>query len=228
MVLRYYYLHKFQSEADRLQPVPSELKEELEWAAARPLSQSKGKPISLDDDEPFQKALTFTEERFRLSYAEQKPRQVWQLNQNPDSGFGASSHEMFLPTVIANAHMLYTERVSPARWLLGSEALATQGFPIVPHLWNIPPASFPMLCTFNIPSPSRKSRHLLEQAGDSMNTMQMTVFTLHGLTQWTRRPLPPLMANIRLSRAAVKTLRKTVNFEEAPPPVKRHRAKGPG
>lgn len=144
---------------------------ELEWAQARPSSQAHllGHKLCLDDDEPFARALTFAEERFRASYAESKPNQCWQLNQNPDAGFGASSTDHCLPTVIANVHVLYTERVSPARWMLGSEALCTQGFPVLPGLWGLGQDEFPCLCSFNLPKKDRTSRRLLIQAGDSMN-----------------------------------------------------------
>lgn len=59
--------------------------EELDWARAR--------PSSID---AFAHSLTTTEAKFLESYRKAWPAQVYQLNQNPDSGFGATSQEMGL------------------------------------------------------------------------------------------------------------------------------------
>ena len=204
-VPRYFYMHRH---PDSLLPVPMELDQELKWAQQRPGSMALDRPkaLTVDDKEPFAASLTFTEERFRSVYAETHPHQCWQLNQNPESGFGASSTDHCLPTVIANAHLLYTERVSPARWLVGSEALCTQGFPVMPGLWGLDQADLwsLALCAFNLPREGRTSRRLMVQAGDSMNTMVMTVLALHGLVAWDRKKVPNVIANIRLSRSAVR------------------------
>ena len=91
-LVRYYYLHKFGHVADKLLPIPNELDQELKWAQGRPQSQAASwEPLSMtSDDEPFLSALTCSEERYRLPYAAEHPQQAWQLNQNPDAGFGAT------------------------------------------------------------------------------------------------------------------------------------------
>lgn len=225
---RYYYLHHYQDDADVTLPLDAELKAELEWAQSRPQSQAYQQPaLTLDSDNPFERSLTFAEERFRSSYQNIKPGQAWQLNQNPDAGFGSSSSEQCLCTLISNVHMLYTERVTPARWMCGSEALATQGFPVVPYLWGISPKDFPLLSSFNMPSPMRSSRRMLAQAGNSMNVMVMSVISLHGLLEWQRRPVPPLLRGIGSARSSVKVQKKAANFEDPLPPKKRLRSKQP-
>ena len=183
--------------------------------------------MTLYEEEPFLKSLTFAEERFRASYQETRPGQAWQLNQNPDSGFGASSTDKCLPTIIANVHLLYSDRVSPSRWLTGSELLVTQGFPVLPGLWGEDPKNFPVLCSFNIPRPSRTSRHLRDQAGDSMNTMVMTMLALHSWMEWPRKPLPSLFSNIRKSRNVTRGETRAMHFDNAPPPKRRLTSKRP-
>ena len=226
---RYYYLHKEPNLelAGTLLPVPNELEQELKWAQSRPLSRAYGlSELNFkEDDNAFLKALNFGEESFRLSYALTHPNQAWQLNQNPESGFGAASTDHCFPTVVANAHMLFTEKIVPARWIMGSEALATQGFPIIPFLWNIHPEQFPKLCSFNKPRPDRTSRHLLTQAGNSMNVYVMTLMMLHGLVEWQRKPLPGLFQDIRSSRILTRVDKRARNFEDPMPPQKRLRAK---
>ena len=209
-------------------PLKNELESELTWAQSRPMSQALGTepPVDLHDPDPFTKCLTFAEEQFRCSYQHSHPGQVWQLNQNPASGFGAaSSSGLAFPTITANAHMLFTDCVTPPRWLAGSEALAMQSFPVVPGLWGIAPNTFPQLCSFNAPNPKRTSRVMLSQAGNSMNVHCMTVLALHSFVAWSQRPIPPLMANIRLSRSAVRVARRNNTFDVVPPPAKRFRSK---
>lgn len=219
-------MHKHSDSAGSLLPIKDELAKELEWAQSRPQSQAHGAPtLTLASDEPFAKSLTFAEERYRASYAEMRPGQAWQLNQNPDAGFGASSSDHCLPTIIANVHLLFTERVSPARWLLGSELLCSQGFPVAPYLWGIPSSEFPILCSFNLERPSRTSRQIREQSGDTMNVFVMTILALHGILEWEHKPLPSLFANIRLSRNSTRALTRAQNFEEGPPPKRRMRTK---
>lgn len=230
-LVRYYYLHKFGHVADKLLPIPNELDQELKWAQGRPQSQAASwEPLSMtSDDEPFLSALTCSEERYRLSYAAEHPQQAWQLNQNPDAGFGATSKDHKLPTLIGNVHMLFTEHpdVRPSRWLVGSEALATQAFPVVPYLFGIPPDQFPPLCTFNVAREGRTSRQLLVQAGNAMNTMVITAICLHGLCDWKRAEIPSLMSNIRLSRSLTLASMRAKTFDEEPPAKRRYKGKQP-
>lgn len=68
--------------------------EELDWARAR--------PSSID---AFAHSLTTTEAKFLESYRKAWPAQVYQLNQTADSGFGATSQEWALATVISNSRL---------------------------------------------------------------------------------------------------------------------------
>ena len=147
-------------------PVKDEIQKELQWAAARPSSRAqdpvpggkettdaKAKAQALAGPEPmagfvfdfagdplvFHKCLNNTELRFLQGYKLQHPNQCWQLNQNPGSGHGASSTGRCMITLIRNSHLIYSDAVSPERWLLGSEALAAQGFPVHPGLHTTEP-----------------------------------------------------------------------------------------
>ncbi|CAE7837095.1 unnamed protein product [Symbiodinium sp. CCMP2592] len=206
----YFYRHKILSDL----PVKNELLQELEWACRRPTSQAVD--FGLDQLEPsdvlrpevWLAALNTGEESIRSSYELVHPNQVWALNQNPATGFANTSTDRHLQTIIANLHMLWTQHSSvvPARWLMGSEALVTQAFPIVPGLWGVSPDDTPVLCSFNLPREGRTSRSMMAQAGNSMNIIVMTVVSLHGLLSYEQRQLPDIVANIRLSRRAMRTV----------------------
>ena len=114
---------------------------------------------------------------------------------------GANSKNNRMPTIIGNCHMLFTARAQPERWLVSSEALATQGFPIVPLLCGL--QTLPKLSCFNVPRENRTSRSMLVQAGNSMNVLVMSVILLHGLTQWEKKQTPSLMLTVRAARAGV-------------------------
>ena len=174
---RYYYLHKF---GIQNVPVENELQQELDWACSRPSSQAERSVRWDESSDPesqdvWVKALNLGEERFRSSYLITSPEEVFQLNQNPDSGFGATSRKGLLPTIIGNAHMLWTQQTNPPRWLMGSEALATLGFPVIPFLWGIQADMFPPLCSFNKARSGRTSRTMFTQAGNSMSVFVMAV-----------------------------------------------------
>lgn len=83
------------------------------------------------------------------AYRAMTPGQVYQLNQNPSSGFGSTSTPWALATLIRNCGLLYCDEVS--RWMLPTEILATQGFPVVPGVFNLAASSGPKLCSFNFP-----------------------------------------------------------------------------
>ena len=161
--------------------------------------------------------LTDSEDRFRSSYALLSPGQACQLNQNPDAGFGSASTSCCLPTLIANVHMLWTDRVSPARWMMGSEALTAQGFPLLPVIWGTHLKDLPCLSSFHVHRQDRSSRNMLTQAGNSMSCLVMTVLHLHGLCAWKPRDVPQLLANIRLSRTAIISRKRVRNFDDQPP-----------
>ena len=98
--------------------------EELDWARAR--------PSSID---AFAHSLTTTEAKFLESYRKAWPAQVYQLNQKPDSGFGATSQEWALATVISNCGLMFGDQAN--RWMQPTELLATQGFPVIPGVFNL-------------------------------------------------------------------------------------------
>ena len=60
-----------------------------------------------------------------------------------------------------------------------------------------------------------------------MNVMVMSVISLHGLLEWQRRPVPPLLRGIGSARSSVKVQKKAANFEDPLPPKKRLRSKQP-
>ena len=152
-------------------------------------------------------ALTLSEERFRCSYSISYPGEACQLNQNPDTGFGAVSRSGRLPTIIGNCHMLWSDRARPRRWMMGTEALCTQAFPVTPQLFELGAGELPVLCSFNLPRAGRNARCMLTQAGNSMNVLVMSVILLHGLTQWERKLPSPLLYGVRDARAMVRAKR---------------------
>ena len=163
-----------------------EMLQELRWASQRPTSQARESDVdSLDvlDAQAWLAALNVGEEDNRSSYALLHPNQVWALNQNPSNGFDNASNDLHLQTLIANMHMLWTEHpsVHPAHWLMGSEALVAQCFPLCPDLWNVPRNEFPILSSFDLPREGRTSRAMMSQAGNSMNVIVMTAIHLLGL-----------------------------------------------
>ena len=123
-------------------PINNELRQEWLWASHRQGSLVAGEQddhpipeidrIDMDDPMIFRKALNVTENKFREAYAAQSPGECWQLNQNPCNGHGTRTTGPCLMTLIRNSHLLYTESVMPERWLLGSEAVIAQAFPLHP------------------------------------------------------------------------------------------------
>ena len=154
--------------------VKEEDETELRWAQARPSSQAQQRPLpaqSPNDPEAYLNALTLTELGYLSSYRSKWPGQVYQLNQNPCSGFGATSQPWALATLISNTGLLFFDGAGRGgRWLFASELLATQGFPVVPGVFNLPDAvnSFGLrntpLCSFNLERPSRSVCHCGSQA----------------------------------------------------------------
>ena len=153
---------------------------ELTWALSRAGSRHHGMDVGIEDPLAFRKALTETELEHLEAYIASTPGQVYQLNQNPTSGFGSTSTPWALATLIRNCGLLYNADFD--RWLFPTELLATQGFPVVPGVYNLKDSANKIpLCSFNVFRPQRLGRHIGAQAGNSMHTFPMTVLQLHSL-----------------------------------------------
>lgn len=170
--------------------ISSEALKELDWARARPSSIGHGKDaFSAVDPDAFAQSLTTTEVKFLDSYRKAWPGQVYQLNQNPDSGFGATSQEWALATLISNCGLMFGDQAN--RWMLPTELLATQGFPVIPGVFNLADRRNPkLLCSFNFKREDRTSRHCGMQAGNSMHCFPMTVLQLFTLVNIKYQKVP--------------------------------------
>ena len=114
--------------------VDDELQKELDWGQGRPNSRSHGKDRVLfgTHDEPFLAVLTDTEHMHWTAYKARWPGTAGQLNQDSMSQHATHSSKKCLHTLIANCGIIMSDQVSPERWLLGSECLLAQGFPVLP------------------------------------------------------------------------------------------------
>ena len=114
--------------------IPDELNEELRWAQSRPTSKSHGMDqITFDNHpSPFRACLTETEELFWEGYQLKHPGRAGQLNQDSLSAFGHASLDGCLHTLIANCGLIMSSSCKPERWLMGTETLIVQGFPVLP------------------------------------------------------------------------------------------------
>ena len=168
--------------------LPQEGKSELLWAISRPSSKSYGCTVDSADPMVFQNALTSAELEHLEVYKATSPGQVFQLNQNPASGFGSTSTPWALATLIRNCGLLYCDGLN--RWMFPTELLATQGFPVVPKIFNLEHPDLPKLCSFNYERESRSGRHMGFQAGNSMHTFPMTVLQLHCMIGLKHQKIP--------------------------------------
>lgn len=117
--------------------VENELEQELQWARSRPTRRAKSlsEPVTLENhSEPFRACLTDTEELFWQGYQHKFPGKAGQLNQDSLSGHGMASLKGCLHTLIANCHLIFSDKCKPERWLVGTEMLTSMGFPVLPGL----------------------------------------------------------------------------------------------
>ena len=122
--------------------VEDELGKELIWAQSRPNSLAYNEPpIDRADPLCFRKVLTASEELSVRSYSLKWPDAAYQLNQNPGSSFETHSSGQNLATLIKNCYMIYWENANPQRWMTGTEAICTQGFPVHPEVLRILPSA---------------------------------------------------------------------------------------
>lgn len=114
--------------------IENELQVELDWAQNRANSRSHGQRRQVFglDDEPFLNTLTDSEDLQWKAYKARWPGMAGQLNQDAMSSHAMHSNPKCLHTLIANCGIIVTDKVSPERWLLATECLLAQGFPILP------------------------------------------------------------------------------------------------
>ena len=114
--------------------IEDEIQKELAWAQGRPNSKAHSqRPLIFGlDSEPFLAALTDTETLHWTAYKARWPGMAGQLNQDSMSPHATHSNKNCLHTLIANCGLIMSDSVSPERWLLASECLLAQGFPVLP------------------------------------------------------------------------------------------------
>ena len=114
--------------------VDQEIEKELAWAQARPNSRAHNRDpvVFVVDDEPFLAVLTETEHMHWQAYKARWPGTAGQLNQDSMSQHATHSSKQCLHTLIANCGLIMSDQISPERWLLASECLLAQGFPVLP------------------------------------------------------------------------------------------------
>lgn len=113
--------------------IDQEIDKELDWAQCRPNSKAHGQaPLVYGNErELFLAALTESETIQWEAYKARWPGCAGQLNQDAMSPHATHSTEWCLHTLIANCGLIMSDKVCPQRWLLASECLLAQGFPIL-------------------------------------------------------------------------------------------------
>lgn len=183
----------------------NEAESELAWARSRPTSRSSdavaSASVSLSlstfssSSNMFELALNSMEYDFLQNYRKMWPNSAYQLNQDPTSGHGHHAPDDFqLFTLISNFGLVWGEHAN--RWLMPTEALVCQHFPVVPKLHD------PLLelTPFHLRNPHRSGRHVFTQVGNSMRCGVMALLQLHSLSEVRHPQVPSLFRNIRLAR----------------------------
>eukprot|EP00435_Cladocopium_sp_Y103_P053912 s125_g17.t1 len=176
--------------------VDKEMLRELEWACSRPTRR-----FSLEEaGNDYEKGLTEMEYGFLDAYRKMFPGMAYALNQDPCSGHGAHATSDFkLFTLIHNFGLVWGDHCG--RWLMPTEALAAQRFPILPVLPHHQPQL--MLTSFHLQNPQRSGRHIFSQVGNSMHCGVMALIQLHSFSEIQHRQVPGLFMNIRLARTGI-------------------------
>ena len=206
----YWFMHKYKDGV-----VEDEASKNLAWAQSRPTSKGNGVELSLaDDPAAYSKALTETEASYVEQYRAAYPKMAWQLNQDPYSEQCTASTPWALSTLIHNSGLLFYEGSGEngetcPRWLFATEALACQGFPVIPGVFNLADATSPQtaripLCSFNIPCADRKVRAGNDQAGNSMHTFVLTVLQLHTMVTYRWQTTPCIISNVALAMRSMR------------------------
>ena len=190
--------------------INNELQHCLNWAQDRPSSRAHG----LDRLDPslassWDLALTTNEFSYKEYYKSAWPNTAYLLNQDPSSGHGHHSGEHALFCLMANFGIVWLEcedDPSKTRWLLPTEALVTQHFPVMPFLhdksldWT----------SFNMDNPKRQARHVCSQVGNSMHCGVMSVLQLYVLSEIKYKMLPNIVRNTSLAKSALRAHIKRV------------------
>ena len=172
----------------------------MEWACSRPTRRHSLEELRLGDDDCYEKALNHMEFTFLDSYRKMWPSSAYQLNQDPNSGHGhhaPGDYQMF--TLISNFGLVWGEHAK--RWLMPTEALACQRFPVLPSLPHHDPKL--QLTSFHLRNPQRSGRHIFSQVGNSMHCGVMALIQLHSFSEVRHRQVPGLFMNIRLARPGI-------------------------
>ena len=173
-----FWLHMFREYDEQRNPVvQNELVSELVWLVNKSGSAHNVAEDDIFDDEIREQHLT-TELPILRSYRAMCQSWIWQLNQDAGKGRGMQSRQHgdyeILHTLIHNQGLLWCDRVSPRRWLAGSELLVAMGFPLHP-LYG---ASSHQGCVHSVRRP-RSSRTVAAQAGNSMHVNCVGLVLLH-------------------------------------------------
>jgi hypothetical protein len=143
----------------------------------------------LDTPDAFYKALTQLEQQFSDEYEDLYPGCARSVHQHPvkHSEHSTPTH---LHTLIKNLHIVFADvgDGSCRRWLLSSEALAAQGFPVYP---KAKPTDGAMLTSFNIARVDRDIKVVSSQAGNAMHVQVAFVAMLHSYLCWPRADATP-------------------------------------
>jgi hypothetical protein len=166
-----------------------EIDADFKWLASRKESMAKDCNIDELASDPlrFRKALTETEDKFRLAYLRHgsTPSMAIQLNQNKDADHGMqSTADGILHTMIRTAGIIYVhtmpDGVQIERILTASEILLANGFPVHPEL-AVPSSKTPTRCTSFCPPSARVDRkrsHMVQQSGNAMNVAVCSLTTM--------------------------------------------------
>lgn len=182
--------------------IENELDRELEWARARPTSRymialGGGNPLG-GDENTFEAALNEMEFSFLQNYRKMWPGSAYALNQDPTSGHGHHApDDCHMFTLIANFGLVWADHAG--RWMLPTEALACQRFPVVPFLHD--PSL--QLTSFHLANQYRSGRHIFHQVRNSMHCGVMALLQLHSFSEVKYRTVPSLFKNIKLARWAM-------------------------
>lgn len=160
-----------------LQVVPekdtmAQLKNDVQWAIGRKSSKSHGKSLGdvwLETDACF-RALSDTEEEWLL--AGQRTvgmNECHNLSQNPLADRGVQTQGHFFYTIVKNPAIHFA--TAEGRWLVGTDLLLLQGFPILPWLAN-PKGKPRVVCSFcekaGVCFNERSRSRVNQQVGNSM------------------------------------------------------------
>ena len=173
---------------------------ELAWAESRPTSMASHWNQDAEGEcllrpGKWECALNVMESGFLHQYRRAWPGSAYQLNQDPGSGHGHhTTSDKRLFTLISNLGLIWSDHVQ--RWLLPTEALLCQHFPVLPYFHD----KKDLLTVFHVPNPSRHGRRVGAQVGNSMHVGIMALLQLHSLCEIRRAKVPDLFRNIRLAR----------------------------